>query len=407
MYKKYYDLRREGHTTQELADLAGVSYETMRKGIYRYAKKNRLLLPSELSPDELDTGSEKAFIERTKIHSNGEEEVTRLVPEEAFDNPENLLKELGYNPEAWDVIESSRAKWGKKEGKTFFSVRTRVRPKTSEITQIELLQSILTEVSKYKPNPILYPTVIPNKKQSLVIPLYDLHYSVDNLPYFRKFLGEIHAEMGESTYEEITIILGGDALEHDNFVFTTEAGTRTEGTNIRKDYVALYHFLAELFNLALDKATKVRYYNVRGNHSPSMDWTLSFMLQELFPQIEMDIEPDSLKAISVYDTFIALEHGDIKSAKRVEESIGYLYRDLFAECNFHYIFTGHLHGEKEILSDTGTFVKIRFPSPADSNEWSKKHIYHSQFRGLRCLVIEEGEGIKKNFYFRNGFLTEK
>ena len=175
MYKKYYDLRREGHTTQELADLAGVSYETMRKGIYRYAKKNRLLLPSELSPDELDTSSEKAFIERTKIHSNGEEEVTRLVPEEAFDNPENLLKELGYNPEAWDVIESSRAKWGKKEGKTFFSVRTRVRPKTSEITQIELLQSILTEVSKYKPNPILYPTVIPNKKQSLVIPLYDLH----------------------------------------------------------------------------------------------------------------------------------------------------------------------------------------------------------------------------------------
>lgn len=407
MYKKYYNLLKEGNTTQELADLAGIPYETMRKGIYRYAKKNKLPLPSEVMADELETNSEKAFIEKTKIHSNGEEEITRLVPEEALDNPEALLEELGYNPEAWDVIESARSKWGRKAGKMFFSVRVRARPKTNEITQEELLQSILAEVTKYKPDPIIIPTNIPNKKQSLVIPLYDLHYSIDNIPYFQKFLQELAKELEGNVYEEIVITLGGDALEHDNFVFTTEAGTRTEDTNIRADYVALYRFLADLFNFALDKAPKVRYYNIRGNHSPSMDWTLSLMLSELFPQVETDIEPDSLKAINVYDTFIAFEHGDIKSAKRVEESIGYLYRDLFSRCNFHYIFTGHLHGEKEVLTDTGTFVKIRFPSPADSNEWSKKHIYHSQFRGLRCLVIEEGEGIKRNFYFRNGFLTEK
>lgn len=408
MYSKYYRLVEEGHSMKEIADLHSVPYETLKRGILRYARRNNLPSVTELSerghvsnPKDID---DKPFIEKIAKLPNGEEEVVQLVPEDSLATPEDLLVELGYEPMAWDVVESSRSKWGSKAGKTLYSVRVRVRPKKVEYEQFELLESILESVSKHKPEPIRIAAPKATKKQSIIIPLFDLHFSVGNLDFFYDFLEELAHKFKDNVYEEAVIVLGGDSLEHDNFVFTTEAGTRTEDTDIRLDYDELYKFLINLNYLCLEHAEKVRYINIRGNHSPSMDWALSHGMSYMFPDIEFDIEPETLKAIQVYDSFFGLEHGHIRAAKRDEQSIGYLFKGLFSSSKFHYILSGHDHAEKEFVKDSGTFLRIQFPSPAGFNQWSKDNYYHSQFRGLRVLVIEEGEGIKENFYFRNNYL---
>lgn len=407
MYKSYYQLMREGHKIQEIADHAGISYETMRKGIYRYAKKNDLPTSSvamKQTPKVKVDEKNKAFIEKTVNLPNGDVEVTRLVPSETIDSPDDLLLELGLDPEHWTVKESARSKWGYKLGKMQFSVRVRVTPKKVEYEQFELLEEILKKVREFKPEALCYDENIPNKKETLIIPLYDLHYSVPNKAYFDYFLVRLSQKMKETIYEEIVIILGGDSLEHDNFIFTTEAGTRTEETNIREDYDGLYQFLIGVLDRSSRSASKVRYINVRGNHSPSMDWAVSHSLSYMFPKVEFDIEPATLKAITIYDSFFGIEHGHLRAGKRDEQSIGYLFRQPFAQSQFHYILSGHYHSDKEFVSDSGTFMRLQFPSPELGNNWKKDNIFHSQFRGIKCLIVEEGEGITGDFYIRNRYL---
>ena len=435
MYKQYYTLLLKGYSLKQVADMMDEEYEKVRKGIYRFARDNNLPTASEiqnLSFEGIETAYritnkekseedsikelERKFTEEFTTKEDGEVTSTKLISQSDLASEESILLSHGINPEEFTLTSHRQSKWDNAGGEQRYSSRVTVKPKKLEITQEELLDKILSKIDKLEPYKIeridTIKDKIKHKEKTLVIPLYDLHFQYTTEEqkiyteefYYDVFLKKVVNILLSEQPEDVVIIFGGDALEHDNFVFTTESGTRTDDTELDQDYVALFNFLDALISTILYYGQSgVSFLYVRGNHSPSMDWALSHALKQKYSTelgVKFDLSLDTLKHITVYDSFIGLKHGHINAREREADTLVYLNPKEYAECKYHYMFTGHYHRIKEYVVDKSSIYYIQFPSPAINNNWAKDLQFNSQFSGLRIMLFEPNQGITQDYYIR-------
>ncbi|WP_300560773.1 hypothetical protein [Companilactobacillus sp.] len=147
--------------------------------------------------------------------ANGTQTATILMrlKHEPDKSPRTMLALTGYDPDKFDLISSQYKVYEQHstEDGTVpqYSIKVKVKPK-DDISVSELSGIINRNVKQKRLN-----RKSGTLKHMLVVPLYDLHFGINNFENMKPFADKIIATITGGCYEKIVIELGGDLLHSD------------------------------------------------------------------------------------------------------------------------------------------------------------------------------------------------
>lgn len=215
----------------------------------------------------------------------------------------------------------------------------------------------------------------------LEIPLFDMHFGIADLEYYKNTLEEILGIISGKRWDKVIIPVGQDLFHNDSI----EHGITTKGTQIEKvdTKKAVYDAKTFYFNIidtALENANEVKVMYSPGNHDKTVGW---MFVQILLERYGKDIVDDSLaerKAVWWKGCFIGITHGNKKTdtAQGLRGKFTIEFPALFAAANVREIHTGHLHSEGS-KDEYGVQVR-RMSTGNKDDEWTITEGFKAQKR---------------------------
>lgn len=242
------------------------------------------------------------------------------------------------------------------------------------------LEELLEAIKANTPIAQIQPKVIEEAEGMLEIPLFDMHFGIADMEYYRPTLAEILAIVGSKHWDRIVIPVGQDLFHNDSITDgKTTKGTLIEKVDLRQAFYDAETFYMNLIDKAIESANEVSVIYSPGNHDKTVGWCFARVLKTRYG----DIVDDSMaerKAIWWNGCFIGITHGDKKndSANGLRGNFTMEFPTLFAMAKVREIHTGHLHNE---MSKDEYGVKVRHLSAGNKDDdWTITEGFKSQKR---------------------------
>jgi hypothetical protein len=262
--------------------------------------------------------------------------------------------------------------------------------KQSAVDQAEAWQEFINEVA-CKPIPIITPVQGKTNASEMLleIPLFDMHFGITDMEYYKETLDRVISVIRENYYEEIIVVVGQDMLHNDDFRGRTTKGTPIEKVDMIRAWTDAETFFANIINAAQNNASRVRVLYSRGNHDESMSWALTKLLEKMFPEVVFDTDMVPRKALNWKRCFIGWTHGEyaVSKAQDLFAQFALEFPMLFASSDVREIHTGHLHREGD--KDVGAMVR-RLPTGNKTDEWSRDQGYVGAHKRFTLFTYEPG-----------------
>lgn len=357
------------HNTDWLDIKEMFDFDHSAESLRKYASGWKLLIEND-GLNELDAQDDEVlpYKETTEIMSNGSHKSDKLVKmtSEQSKDVNYLLEAHGFDKNAWELSNAKNNIWNvhsKQDGvQTLYSSKITVKPKVNGF-DIDRLVEIMS-----KRDPIIVEKRITDKTHSklLEIPLYDMHFGVSTLEYYKKHLEEILIKIQSRSWDKILFIIGQDLLHNDNFKGQTANGTMIEKVDMEKAFDQALQFYETLLEEAIVNSNSVESIYVKGNHDESFAYGLFRTLKATFPQVNFESSLKQRKGFVWEKIFLGLTHGD-KGANRLMENFLSEFGKLIANAEVKEIHSGHLH--TEITKDKFGIVQRTLATANKTDDW--------------------------------------
>lgn len=379
-----------------------ISGEAMRK---RYANlKNSF--KSETTTNEYETMYGDGSIEAQKIVN---------LPKEKKESPDLVLKELGYNPNEWEIVFMTFSNWQQhtkeQTTKQLYAVKFKIKPKLKELDPNKMLE-IIDKLFNKNIKPINFPKKPINKTLDedsvMVLGAVELHlgkearefdvgenYNVDiAVDRYETIVKVICEEQEYRKAHKLVYGIGNDFLNVDTPSNTTTKGTQQLGG------ISSYELFDIGLKLQLESLLTLReHFNeievvlVKGNHSNQLEYALFRALQQRFIKdnvVRFRDDYKEIQAIEMGNTSIFMTHGD-SNYKRIVESMSKEFYKIYGNTENRYILLGHLH-HKQKIDELNGFTVFRLSSPSGIDRWHYKERYLSQ-AGQEIFTFSKETGL--------------
>lgn len=227
----------------------------------------------------------------------------------------------------------------------------------------------------------VYPTKHEQAEGMLEIPLFDMHFGIADLEYYKNTLAEILAIIEGKAWEKIIIPVGQDLFHNDSIANgVTTKGTLIEKVGLKKAVYDAKTFYFNLIDAAIRNANEVKVIYSPGNHDKTVGWLFVQILLERYGKEIVDDSMADRKAVWWNGCFIGITHGDKKTdtAQGLRGKFTIEFPALFAAAKVREIHTGHLHNES-CKDEYGVQVR-RMSTGNKDDEWTITEGYKSQKR---------------------------
>lgn len=298
-----------------------------------------------------------------------------------------ILDVAGMDKDEWKVDDHVKFnEWPTPmDGEAFYNFQFRVSFSKRPITEmrperiIELLKDIKPRTVEYE----LGNTVLDDY---LYIPLADMHFGFNSLEDYEYLLENIIKKIRRG-YKKILISMHGDYNHTDNFLGTTEKGTKVDDIDFEKGINDGYTFLIEILEKSLVYSPEVELVYLPGNHAPSIDYMVANAIKRWYPQIKVDDSKEEYKCSWLGDVAIFGHHGDKKkNLTGLYEVITARYKREHGRANASYLFTGHFHNEKS--ESKGGIMWYQVKSPSKDSSYEKTYGFNISESGLQMFVFD-------------------
>ena len=336
-------------------------FEHSSDNLRKYAKGWSLMAENGLvddteQPINTDDSPIIKYKETTEILNDGTQRSDRVIemsPDQSKD-AKFLLESHGFNTDEWEITSAKNSIWNantKADGiKTLYSSKITVKPKTKEFNIDDAINELKKHISPIKFNK---PTV--NEGGLLEIPLFDLHFGIADLDYYKETLEKISSKITNKKWDTILFVIGQDGLHNDGFTGKTTSGTLIDKVDMEKAVQDIKQFYFTLITLAGDSSQNVNVVFSNGNHDQMVGYMFVQLLEVKFPDVNFDSQLKERKAFIWNDIFIGLTHGD-KSGNRTTKAFLAEYGKQIATAKVVEVHTGHWHHEKS-KDDFGIVVR--------------------------------------------------
>lgn len=215
----------------------------------------------------------------------------------------------------------------------------------------------------------------------LEIPLFDMHFGIADIEYYRDTLAEILAIIKGKSWDKIIIPVGQDLFHNDSIVNgITSKGTPIEKVNLKEAVYDAKTFYFNIIDAAIEGANEVKVIYSPGNHDKTVGWLFVQILLERYGKDIVDDSPAERKTIWWNGCFIGITHGNKRTdtAQGLRGKFTIEFPALFATAKVREIHTGHLHSESS-KDEYGVQVR-RMSTGNKDDEWTITEGYKSQKR---------------------------
>lgn len=242
------------------------------------------------------------------------------------------------------------------------------------------IEELLEAIRDNTPIAQIKPTIREDAEGMLEIPLFDMHFGIADLDYYRNTLDEILGIVSSKHWDKIIIPVGQDLFHNDSITKgVTTKGTLIEKVDLKQAVYDAETFYCNLIDTALQKANEVSVIYSPGNHDKTVGWLFARILKTRYGDI-VDDSTKERKAVWWNGCFIGITHGD----KQRDTPNGLMcnftteYPALFATATVREIHTGHLHNES---SRDVYGVQVRRMSTGNKDdEWTIEEGYRAKKR---------------------------
>lgn len=351
----------EGRTHRDIAKEFGVHYNT----IGRWVKK--MGLATAPAPESV-----------------GEE--LKLKRGDHLLTEKELLEVHGFDPKEFKLASGVSNEWTTPiKGEPFYNYQTKitVNPKTAlDMTPEEFQERLLT----LEPWDIQIGSV--EGERNLFIPLSDMHFGHNSYHDYADIVDQLTSIIRSKEYRNIVISMHGDYFHVDNFMNTTEKGTRVDDVDFEQGIEDGYLFMTFLLTEALKNTPNVRLIYLPGNHAPSVDYMFANAIKRMFPQVTVDDAVEEYKAVQIDRLLLISHHGDkIKNFNKLLGVTVSQFGHLWSKATGRYMFTGHFHHEKS-LSEAG-ITHYQLQSPSRPSTYDEKYGYITSEVGLQVFEFDQ------------------
>lgn len=308
---------------------------------------------------------------------------TRLDDKQTF-SKEELLELHGLDPKEFKIKTITSNEWSMTngEGEKHYNFQSKIlaEPLSSKDITFEQIAELLNELQPKK----IELRVDELPKEYLFVGLSDMHLMFNK---YDKLQSDI-ADVMLNGYEEILMSVHGDLFHVDNFLNTTERGTRIDDVDFEQGVQDGFQFIMPLIEKALECSPTVKLVYLPGNHAPSVDYMFVQAIKRFYPDVEVDDSVDDFKHAWLGNHSIFMHHGDkVKNPKRLLEIIVSKFAREWGESQSRYLMTGHLHHEKALSFAGMTHYQVM--SPSKQSSYDKRMGYVDSETGLMLFTFDE------------------
>jgi len=221
----------------------------------------------------------------------------------------------------------------------------------------------------------------------LEIPLFDMHWGIAYLDYYKPVLTELLDLITSRKWDKIVIPFGQDFFHNDSIVnATTTKGTPIEKVDMQRAVKEGMTFMYALIDEAARNANEVKVLYTPGNHDRSISWMFIQVLLERYGPSVVDDSLEDRKVVAYGKNSIMVTHGDSKqaTAKALAHIFPVTFPEEFAQTNIREVHAGHLHHESE--ADIYGVMVRRLSSGGKVDSWSNKEGFVGTHR--RFMIFE-------------------
>mgnify|MGYP003444440485 CR=1 FL=1 len=323
----------------------GINHTTIRTGTYFLPEYEAYIKSKQDNIEEVKAFKYKETVEVKSDGSTSSDKLIAMSEEQSKDSS-FLLKAHGFNPEEFDLTNAKSSMWNVgSEGRTLYSSKITVKPKANGINYYSLIERLNKDVVKAIP---YESTKLPESDKMLQIPLFDMHFGIADLEYYKETMMKIEEKIVSRKWDKIVFIIGQDLLHNDNFRGTTTSGTVIDKVNMEEAFADAQTFYSHLINVANAHSNNTHIVFSSGNHDESLGWAFVKVLEAKFENIKtitFDTSMKPRKAIVWKDVFIGTAHGD-RSGNKLTKNFYTEFGKQIAQAELAEIWHGHLHHEK-------------------------------------------------------------
>lgn len=232
----------------------------------------------------------------------------------------------------------------------------------------------------------------------LVVPLFDLHFGINNFDNMIPYLDEIRTIIQTHPFEKIVIEAGGDILHSDFLKMTkTVKGTQLDHVDMISAWQDAAHFIKDVVEASIENSKVTELRAIGGNHDFSMQWSFIEMIKARYPQLVV-FNPGSYRQVFTYGKVgILLAHGDVAKAK-LPQLFASEYPNEWASSVWREEHTGHYH--TEVVKDESGAIHREFGTPKPNDGYEIKNGYTMNQHVLKVLEYDEN-GLLAEYTLRN------
>lgn len=245
----------------------------------------------------------------------------------------------------------------------------------------DAIDEILSAIKDSTPVATIEPKVRDDADGMLEIPLFDMHFGIADIDFYRDTLAEILGIVSSKHWDRVVIPVGQDLFHNDSISKgITTKGTLIEKVDLKKAVLDAKTFYCNLIETAIKHANKVDVIYSPGNHDKTVGWMFVQILKERYGDIVNDSAKER-KAILWNGCFVGFTHGDKgnDTAAGLRGKFTKEFPALFALAKVREIHIGHLHRESDSRDEYGVQIR-RMCTKNKDDEWTDEEGFMSQKR---------------------------
>jgi hypothetical protein len=379
----------------------------------------------DTTADDADDLAPQEGIRSFEVKEGGAAEVEAITSKNVR-TLEDLMQVCAIDPEQWEIVSWGVKAWQgfiksaakKIETTQLFAVNARLKPRKVVAHVRERLDAMLEEMRAAAPQapPVLRVAQAPTGRM-LELSIPDAHFG--KLAWYREcgqsydvkiakavFMAAVKDLLLKSAaygpFEAITLVVGNDLLNADNFENTTARGTpqSTDGRQQRTFWTVRKVITEVIEELLRPLAQEVRVVMVSGNHDTTTNFYLGEVLDARFhnyPDVVVDNSPAQRKYLRWGDVLLMWTHGSEEKHADLPLIMAQERKADWGATRFKEIHLGHLHKKKAmnwvgVNEELGVTVRI-LPSLCASEDWHTSKGYIGNVRSAEAYIWDARLGL--------------
>lgn len=339
--------RSDGMTQGDLQDKYNLTH-TQIKYVYRLLH-NRDTNTDTTTDDHFEFGS-------VTRNQDGSVVANKLISLNQAQNlsDADILTIFGYDPDSFNLNSFSYSAWGKDKqtGQPLVSAKIKISPVTNTVTTNDFINLINNQVEPISQPDFQRQTSTQTTDQSLVIPLFDMHFGITDLEVAYTYLCHLEDLISNKKYKHVVLVFGGDTF-HSDFMTKTQTAKNTQLDHVdnKQALKDATSFFDDLIRIVNSHSQHVDVLAIGGNHDFDKQYLFMYAMSIKWQKFaDFHLTTETRQYFQCGHVMLAVLHGD-QALNKIANLMSTEQPKMWADSTARIALSGHFH--KNVIKQVG------------------------------------------------------